>query len=214
MAYSSLKNHSFIIIIIMCIISRIQSQVIKLIAEEEKLKDLKKEVESLEAQSQINEMVIYILVGIILFFLLIIIGISIYEIINLCRHKNEDLLKQTLLIGNLQKNGNLKNENNMIYSGASSKEDKKTLNSFHSSNYSESFKSKDEKFKDEKLVRKEDLDNNDIQKTKSNEYNDLDRNNSGYEAPIVQNEVNEEDLMTNEGNDNKKNKNKFKDNPY
>ena len=196
--------------------NKIQSQVIKLIGEEEKLKDLKKEVESLEAQSQINEMVIYVLVGIILFFLLIIIGISIYEIINLCRQKKEDLLKQTLLIGNLQKNGKITNENNMIDSGASSKEDKKTLNSFHSSNYSESFKSKDEKFKDEKLVRKEDLDNNDIQKINSNEYNDIDRNNSGFEAPIVQNEVNEEDLMTNDGNDNKKNKNKnkFKDNPY
>ena len=196
--------------------NKIQSQVIKLIGEEEKLKDLKKEVESLEAQSQINKMVIYVLVGIILFFLLIIIGISIYEIINLCRQKKEDLLKQTLLIGNLQKNGNITTENNMIDSGASSKEDKKTLNSFHSSNYSESFKSKDEKFKDEKLVRKEDLDNNDIQKINSNEYNDIDRNNSGFEAPIVQNEVNEEDLMTNDGNDNKKNKNKnkFKDNPY
>ena len=211
MAYLRLKNHSYILIIIMLLMSKIQSQVIKLIGEEEKLKDLKKEVESLEAQSQINEMVIYVLVGIIVFFLLIIIGISIYEIINLCRQKKEDLLKQTLLIGNLQKNGNLKNENNMVDSGASSKEDKKTLNSFHSSNYSESYKSKDEK-----LVRKEDLDNNDIQKINSNEYSDIDRNNSGFEAPIVQNEVNEEDLMTNDGNDNQKNKNnnKFKDNPY
>ena len=103
MAYLRLKNHSYILIIIMLLMSKIQSQVIKLIGEEEKLKDLKKEVESLEAQSQINEMVIYVLVGIIVFFLLIIIGISIYEIINLCRQKNEDLLKQTLLIGNLQK---------------------------------------------------------------------------------------------------------------
>ena len=105
---------------------------------------------------------------------------------------------------------NSKNEN-IAESGASfPKEEKKNLNlnSFHSSNYSESYISKENI-----LISKDDFD--DKQKSNLDESNNFrERINSGYEAPVVQNDNNGEILMTNGYNNDKSNNNILHENPY
>ena len=85
MAYLSIKRYSFFIIIIFILINKTQSQGKP---EEGRLKDLKRDVEYLETQAEINKTVIYGLIGTIIFFLIVIIALSTYEIINFYFKKN------------------------------------------------------------------------------------------------------------------------------
>jgi hypothetical protein len=212
MAYSSIKRYSFFIIIIFILINKTTSQGIP---EEGRLKDLKRDVEYLETQAEINKTVIYGLIGTIIFFLIVIIALSTYEIINCYLKKKDDFLKKTIIINKMRNSLNSKNEN-IAESGASfPKEEKKNLNlnSFHSSKYSESYKSKENI-----LISREDFDdndNNDKQKSNLDENNNFrERINSGYVAPAVQNDDNGEILMTNGYNNDKSQNNNIHENPY
>ena len=183
-----------------------------------------------------NELELYniyfkVLIGIIIFFSLIIFSFTIYEIINCRRRKKEDLIKKTIIRNsfNSSKLGESKFQNNSqiqsnIYNSRNSnlqisKESfsnshKQSIDSFHSSNISDSVKSKEEKVyvNDDKEIS-----NNFIEKPNLKESIEFrNRENSGYEAPLVQNidqNNNEEKYLTNDGNEEKKNI-KFLDNPY
>ena len=183
-----------------------------------------------------NELELYniyfkVLIGIIIFFSLIIFSFTIYEIINCRRRKKEDLIKKTIIRNsfNSSKLGESKFQNNSqiqsnIYNSRNSnlqisKESfsnshKQSIDSFHSSNISESVKSKEEKAY---VNDDNEISNNFIEKPNLKESIEFrNRENSGYEAPLVQNidqNNNEEKYLTNDGNEEKKNI-KFLDNPY
>lgn len=224
MVYFKIETFSIFIIISFLLI-HIQSQNKPSDSDQKRLDELKEEVSQLQSDNAINNMIVYILIGVIVFFLIIIIVITIYELINCYMRNKRELLQQALLINSLKNSGNQKNSNNSnnpnygskkeSYSTREDKSISKTINSFHSSNFSEGNRSRDEK-----EVRKEDIDNNYIQKPNPKEsFKSRNRLNSGYEAPIVEdvnnnniNYNNSQNVMTNDGNNNKDSQ--FMDNPY
>ena len=186
-----------------------------------------------------NELELYniyfnVLIGVIILFSLIIFSFTIYEIINCRRRKKEDLIKKTIIrnsfnsskLGESKFQNNSQIQSNIYYSGNSnlqiSKESKESfsnshkqsIDSFHSSNISESVKSKEEKAY---VNDDNEISNNFIEKPNLKESIEFrNRENSGYEAPLVQTikqNNNEEKYLTNDGNEEKKNI-KFLDNPY
>lgn len=215
MVYFKIEIFSIFIIISFLLI-HIQSQIMPINEDQKKLEFMKVQISQLESQEAINNMIVYILIGVIAFLLIIIIIITIYELINYYMRNKRELLQQALLINNLKNSGSPKNSNNSNNSNNGVKkesysihEDKfmsKVINSFHSSNLSESNRSIDEK-----EVQKDDIDDN--------TFKSRNRLNSGYEAPIVEdvnnnnnNYNNSQNVMTNDGNNNKDIQ--FMDNPY
>ena len=178
---------------------------------------------------QICHVVIQVLIGTNIFFLVIIISCAIYEIINCCMERKRELERKELYIKNIPKSNNSKNFNLKLSNGSSSSIDDeknapKVENSFHSSHMSASIKSK--------VEYNNNSNNVEVQKSNINDSNYFrPRENSGYEAPIVQNieqnrnNINnkndiksnndynnfdndkEQKLLTNDGNGNKENAN-------
>lgn len=171
----------------------------------------KHEFSDKDGELQIYYVVINVLIGTICFFLFIILSCAIYEIINCCMERKKELERQKLYIKNKQTN-NSKNFNLKLSNGSSSSDDDKKVakveNSFHSSHMSASIKSKAD--------YNYNSNNNDMQKSNINDPNYLrPRENSGYEAPIIQNVVekknnninnNNKDEYNNIDNDNKEQK--------
>ena len=183
-----------------------------------------------------NELELYniyfnVLIGVIILFSLIIFSFTIYEIINCRRKKKEELLKKTIIKNSFNSSklseskfqNNSQIQSNIYYSGNSnlqiSKESfstshKQSIDSFHSSNFSDSVKSKEEKAY---VNDDNEISNNFIEKPNLKESVEFrNRENSGYEAPLIQNNNqnnNEEKYLTNDGNEKKQNI-KILENPY
>ena len=166
------------------------------------------------------------LAGLSLFFLIIIISLLIYEIVACCMRRKKDIIRQTLIVNNIKKSKNSKTSSkkyNLKLSNdsySSTEEDisqNRSVNSFHSSHLLESKREKEDYNK-----------STDIQQTYL-DNNLKERNNSGYEAPIIQNSNynnnyidnnddnnNKDDkILTNDGNKNENNiKINLLENPY
>ena len=172
------------------------------------------------------------LLGVIILFTIIIISFTIFEIINCKRKKKEELIKKTIIRNSFDSSklseskflSNSKIKSNIIYSRNSnlqiSKESfstgqKKIKDSFNSSNVYDSGRSKEEK---DYACDNKDISNNINEKPNLEDSSEFrNRLSSGYEAPIVENfdqKNNEEKFLTNEGNEEDKQKIIFLNNPY
>ena len=172
--------------------------------DDKRKEDEYEEYKNLISESEIKLTIINVLIGTNIFFLIIILSIAIYEIINCCHRKKIEALlisnskNKKLMIIN-QSNLNISQENNS-----------NVKSSFNSSKALENFNSNNEDYINS---------NNSMQRPYfQNHDNSIDRSNDGYEAPLVNNlshNNNEEKYLTNEGNDNKERK-KFHllENPY
>ena len=214
----------------------------------DELMGIKMTIESNKLELEIKHIFINVLLIIILIFSLIIISFSIYEIINCCKSKKELMAKQNILIRNSFNSSKLSNsnfqnnsrlQNNSNYSGNinfqisknsfSSKSDSQ-VDSFHSSAYSDSVRSKEEKAY---IVESNNniISNNNSSSNSNNNSNSISnhidlkesncsrfRSNSGYEAPLVESvgqKNNDDEQFTNEGNNMVDKPNvKFLKNPY
>lgn len=165
-----------------------------------------KELEDLKHTLEINKTFINILIGINIFLFIIIISFTIYEIVK-CNHRRK--LKELLLCNFSKINNNNINISSKSISNnlkKSSENLKTTVNSFNSSKMIDSIRSSNN----------EDyyISNNEAQKPAFDEsVNSFrERSNSGYEAPVIQDyiENNKEDkILTNYGNKNKEEEEKF-----
>lgn len=198
---------------------------------------LNKMLEDFEDELDFYKTINYALIGLIILFLLIIISFLIYEIVACCRRRKKDIIRQTIIASSIKKakfknsKKNSKNFNLKLSSDSfsSTEEDikegmAKSKNSFHSSHLEESNR------------QKEDINiKNSFNQSNLGQSNYVkERNNSGYEAPIVEgipadnninidnNEFNnynndnnnEEKILTNEGKSEDNNNAKLLDNPY
>ena len=209
----------------------------------DQVNDVRMSIENNKLDLEIKKILINVLLIIVIIFSLIIISISIYEIINCYKNKKELMAKQNILIrnsfnssklsnSNFQNNSRLKNNSNfseninfqVSKNSFSSKSDQ--VNSFHSSAYSDSVRSKEEKAY---IIESNDniKINSNSNRNSNNNKNHIDlkesnnsrcRSNSGYEAPLVENvdqKPNDDEQYTNDGNNilDKPNT-KFLKNPY
>ena len=225
----NLKKHLFLLLIYFSLFLQIKCYP----DDEEMIKKLMNDIYVLRGQRSAaeNDLKIYntinmVLIGLSLFFLIIIITFLVYEIVTCCLRRKKDIIRQTLIVNNIKRSKNSKRNSNKFNlkvandSFSSTEEDlSKSVNSFHSSHLLESNREKED---------------NNIQQSNL-EYNIKERNNSGYEAPIIQNaidnniyinynddniidnknNIDDDKIMTNEGNKNEnKNKIKLLENPY
>ena len=204
--------------------------------DEEMIKKLMNDIYVLRTQRSEaeNDLKIYNTINIVLiclsiFFLIIIISFLIYEIVVCCMRRKKDIIRQTLIVNNIKRSKNSKRNSNKYnlklsndsYSSKDEDEDisqSQSVNSFHSSHLLESNREKE--------------DNNIHQSNLEN--NVKERFNSGCEAPLIQNSINNNiynnyndgniidnnnnddyKIMTNEGSKNEnENKIKLLENPY
>ena len=204
------------------------------------INEIKNIIESNKLDLEIKEIFINVLLVLIVIFSLIIISFSIYEIINCCKKKNEIISKKNILIKNSFNSSKLSNsnfqnnsrlQNNSNYSGNinfqisknsfSSKSDSQ-IESFHSSAYSDSVRSKEEKAyisesNDNIISNSNNNSNNNHIELKESNCSRF-RSNSGYEAPLVESvgqKNNDDEHFTNDGNNMVDKPNaKFLKNPY
>ena len=181
------------------------------------LNRLEREHSDKENDLEIYKVIITVLIGIMIFFLIIIIALAMYEIINCCSKRKKEFIRRNILSQNyeISRNSNKLSKNSS--SGGEEKVSKnKSSNSFNSSN----------------VLAKDEFNNSSniaIQKSNLQESNySRERLNSGYEAPLVENIVfennsiannnnnnnNEEKLLTNNGNEDEKTYNNDSKNPF
>ena len=169
-------------------------------------KRLEEEYSNLLSENQIKLTIINVLIGSNVFLLIIIIMIAIYEITNCCHRRKIE----TLVYSNSKNNNLIVNKQSNLVNSQSHNNNNNVKRSFDSTKMLDSIRSNNEDFI---------YSNNNAQNPYLNESNDSrNRSNSGYEAPVVENVVqnkNEEKNLTNDGNDNKDRK-KFHllENPY
>ena len=204
------------------------------------INEIKNIIESNKLDLEIKEIFINVLLVLIVIFSLIIISFSIYEIINCSKNKKELMAKQNILIRNSFNSSKLSNsnfqnnsryQNNSNFSGNinfqisknsfSSKSDSQ-IESFHSSAYSDSVRSKEEKAyisesNDNIISNSNNNSNNNHIELKESNCSRF-RSNSGYEAPLVESvgqKNNDDEHFTNDGNNMVDKPNaKFLKNPY
>ena len=180
------------------------------------LSRLEREHSDKENDLEIYKVIITVLIGIMIFFLIIIISLAIYEIINCCSKRKKEFIRRNILSQNYEIS---RNSNKLSKDSSSGGEEKvfnnKSSNSFNSSNVL----AKDEFNNSSNIV---------IQKPNLQESNySRERLNSGYEAPLVENIVfennnnvinnnnnNEEKLLTNNGNEDERTYNNDSRNPF
>ena len=174
--------------------------------DDKRKEDEFEEYKNLMSESVIKLTIINVLIGTNIFFLIIILSILIYEIINCCHRKKIE----ALLINN-SKNKKLIIINNQSNLNISEENIPNVKSSFNSSKVLENMKSNNEEYNNS---------NNSMQRPPNpEEYNNsMERSNDGYEAPLVNNisnKNNEEKFLTNNGEDNRERK-KFHllENPY
>ena len=180
------------------------------------LSRLEREHSDKENDLEIYKVIITVLIGIMIFFLIIIISLAIYEIINCCSKRKKEFIRRNILSQNYEIS---RNSNKLSKDSSSGGEEKvfnnKSSNSFNSSN----------------VLAKDEFNNSSniaIQKSNLQESNySRERLNSGYEAPLVENIVfennnnvinnnnnNEEKLLTNNGNEDERTYNNDSRNPF
>ena len=180
------------------------------------LSRLEREHSDKENDLEIYKVIITVLIGIMIFFLIIIISLAIYEIINCCSKRKKEFIRRNILSQNYEISRNSNKLSKDSSSGGEEKVSKnKSSNSFNSSNVL----AKDEFNNSSNIV---------IQKPNLQESNySRERLNSGYEAPLVENIVfennnnvinnnnnNEEKLLTNNGNEDERTYNNDSRNPF
>ena len=206
----------------------------------DQLNNIRKSIEDNKLDLEIKKIFINVLLIIVIIFSLIIISFSIYEIINCYKNKKRIMPKQNILIRNSFNSSKLSNsnfqnnsrlQNNSNYSGNinfqisknsfSSKSDSQ-IESFHSSAYSDSVRSKEEKAyisesNDNIISNSNNNSNNNHIELKESNCSRF-RSNSGYEAPLVESvgqKNNDDEHFTNDGNNMVDKPNaKFLKNPY
>ena len=181
------------------------------------LNRLEREHSDKENDLEIYKVVITVLIGVMIFFLIIIISLAIYEIINCCTKRKKEFIRRNILSQNYEIS---RNSNKLSKDSSSGGEEKvlnnKSSNSFNSSN----------------VLAKDEFNNSSniaFQKPNLQESNySRERLNSGYEAPLVENIVfennnnvinnnnnnNEEKLLTNKGNEDERTYNNDSRNPF
>ena len=225
----NLKKHLFLILIYFSLFLQIKCYP----DDEEMIKKLMNDIYVLRGQRSAaeNDLKIYntinmVLIGLSLFFLIIIITFLVYEIVTCCLRRKKDIIRQTLIVNNIKRSKNSKRNSNKFNlkvandSFSSTEEDlSKSVNSFHSSHLLESNREKEDNNKSSYNINQQ-----------SNLENNIkERNNSGYVAPIIQN-VNDNNIyidyndnnnnkddkiLTNDGNKNENNtKINISENPY
>ena len=122
------------------------------------------------------------LIGLTLFFLIILISLLIYEIVICCMRSKKNIIRQTLIVNNIKKERNPKINSKKFNlqisndSNSSTEEDiNKSTNSFHSSHLLESNREKEDDNKSSYNINQQSNFENNIKE----------RSNSGYEAPII-----------------------------
>jgi len=206
--------------------------------------EIRMNIENNKLDLEIKKIFINVLLIVVIIFSLIIISFTIYEIINCCKRNKELTAKKNILIrnsfnssklsdSNFQNNSRIQNNSN--YSGNIdfqkshnsfvSKNDSQT-DSFHSSVYSDSVRSKEERAS---ISESNDniISNSNSNSNNNNDNNHIDlkesvnsrfRSNSGYEAPLVESagqKNNDDEHFTNDGNNMVDKPNaKFLKNPY
>ena len=167
----------------------------------DELKRRKDEYDDLIRDEEIFELIYKILLGFIIFLLIIILPVIIYEIVHCCNERKRELKRRELIVKNISKskiakNFSLKISNASYSSIDDEKNEGKIANSFHSSNMLAS------------TILKREINNNSnnvIEKSnlKESNFSRL-RLNSGYEAPSIvkmdHNKNKEEKLLTNDIN--------------
>ena len=147
----------------------------------QELDQKKKDHSNKKGEAEIYNVIITVLIGNIIFFLIIIISAAIYEIINCCNERKKESERKTINSRSIKKSK--KGSYNSKISNPSSivENEKKIGNSFHSSHMSASIRSKGDPNNNSNYV----VDKSNVKDSN----NSRGRFNSGYEAPIVQNVV-------------------------
>lgn len=185
----------------------------------EELDRKKKDHSNKKGEAEIYNVVITVLIATIIFFVILLISAAIYEIINCCMERKRESERKTIGSRFTKKSKKGSNNNSKISNRSSIvEEEKKIGNSFHSSHMSASIRSKGDPNNDSGCaVDKSNINSNyavDKPNIKDSHYSNG-RLNSGYEAPIVQNVVDNNNNIIIDNNiivDNDDNKNDYYNN--